>query len=633
MLFLYAMANQKRIWLVVWVVFVLMISPMVGRAQQQTLDVNKVQLASRYFQTKDFDKAAILYKELYESTESQTYFELYISCLIGISDFETAEDEIKRAIRRRNNDAKLYVQWAYLLKEQDREEEYREMMGKAIETVKSTRTEYVSLANAMISRGEYEFAEILYQEGRKRLPQENFYYEMGRVYLYQRNYEKMFEEYLLLIREDETRLINMQSTVQSAFRADVDNSLHEYLRVLLLKRIQEEPDVLVYNRMLIWYFLQEKNFASALRQQVALDRRTGNEDLQIIELARIAGRNGEYKDADNAYDYMIAKGSDNEFFVDSHQERMHLAYQQFTETKTEEREPQLINDQFERTISLIGLSADTYQLLIDNAHFLAFYFGQANKAITLLTDGMALPNLTKIETDEIKTELADVNVFGGDMYEAILLYSQVIESNKTNDLGDEVKLKKARLGYYMGELDWAKAQLDVIKASTSKLVANDAMQLSMFIGNNASSDTTQVPLQKFARADLHSFRNEKEQAWAILDSIEAETPYTSLLDDIYYRKANVLVAEGEYLAAAEYLQEIITNYAYDLLGDDALFLLAGIYERQLHEQAKAEELYKNMLLNYPGSVYVPESRERYREMKGESEVESESEFLNDRNTN
>ena len=74
-------------------------------------------------------------------------------------------------------------------------------------------------------------------------------------------------------------------------------------------------------------------------------------------------------------------------------------------------------------------------------------------------------------------------------WEAMLIYSQVIEENKTNSLGDEVKLKKARLGYYMGNFSWAKAQLDVLKASTSKLTANDAMELSMMIGNNLNLDT------------------------------------------------------------------------------------------------------------------------------------------------
>lgn len=102
----------------------------------------------------------------------------------------------------------------------------------------------------------------------------------------------------------------------------------------------------------------------------------------------------------------------------------------------------------------------------------------------------------------LKTEMADIYIYAGDPWEATLLYSQVIESNKNNLLGDEVKLKKAMLGYYMGNFGWAKAQLDVLKASTSKFTANDAMELSMLIGNNLNLDTTAAPLQMFARADL-----------------------------------------------------------------------------------------------------------------------------------
>ncbi len=197
-------------------------------------------------------------------------------------------------------------------------------------------------------------------------------------------------------------------------------------------------------------------------------------------------------------------------------------------------------------------------------------------------------------------------------------------------MGDEVKLRKAKLGYYMGDLNWAKAQLDAIKASTSKLVANDAMQLSIFISTNTSSDTTQVPVQLFAEADLLSFRNQGDESWAILDSIEANYPYNSLIDDIYYRKANLLVAAGDFDEAAVYLEKIIAGYSYDLLGDDAMFMLAEIYQDHLNRKDEAEELYKNLLLQFPGSVYASEARNEYRGMEAEgqnADMNHEVEFI------
>jgi tetratricopeptide (TPR) repeat protein len=211
--------------------------------------------------------------------------------------------------------------------------------------------------------------------------------------------------------------------------------------------------------------------------------------------------------------------------------------------------------------------------------------------------------------------MADINVYAGDQWEATLLYSQVIEENKTNALGDEVKLKKAKLGYYMGNFSWAKAQLDVLKASTSKLTANDAMALSMLIGNNLNLDTTAVPLTMFAKADLLFFQNKPDEAMTILEGLLETYPYHSLVDDILYRKAKIEEENQNYAIAAEYLETIVTDFSYELLGDDALYMLAEIYHYNLNQQEKAKELYKRMLTTHPGSVFIEESRAKYRELR------------------
>jgi tetratricopeptide (TPR) repeat protein len=264
---------------------------------------------------------------------------------------------------------------------------------------------------------------------------------------------------------------------------------------------------------------------------------------------------------------------------------------------------------------MLSYQSGTINLIIDYAHLLAFYLDDIENAIAVLEKGLEIQRLKPEEAGILKTELADVYMYAGDPWEATLLYSQVIDANKTNSLGDEVKLKKARLGYYMGNFSWAKAQLDVLKASTSKLTANDAMELSMLIGNNLNLDTTAVPLQMFARADLLFFRNKEAEALATLDSIAELFPYHSLTDNILYRKALVETDRNNFKVAAEYLQEITDNFRFGLLADDALFMLAELYNYQLGDKERAKELYREMLTRHPGSVFVEESREKFRELR------------------
>jgi hypothetical protein len=222
-----------------------------------------------------------------------------------------------------------------------------------------------------------------------------------------------------------------------------------------------------------------------------------------------------------------------------------------------------------------------------------------------------------------------VYVYSGDLWEAVITYSQVIEGNKANPLGDDAKFKKAKLGYYMGNFRWAKAQLDALRASTSKLIANDAMDLSLFISENLETDSTAAPLKIFARADLQLFRNNFPKAVAALDSVASIYPDNSLIDDVDFRKATILQKQGKYAEAATLYEAIVKNYSWEMLADDALFQLATIYENKLNRKPEAMELFKKMLTDYPGSVYVVDARTEYRKMQ-DSEIKTEAPVIQEK---
>jgi tetratricopeptide (TPR) repeat protein len=286
----------------------------------------------------------------------------------------------------------------------------------------------------------------------------------------------------------------------------------------------------------------------------------------------------------------------------------------------------------------LGIFSGTLNLVLDYAHLLAFYLDRNQEAIELLTKTLEIPRLKAEEWGRLKTELADIYVYAGVPWEATLLYSQVIDANKNNLLGDDVKLKKAKLGYYIGNFSWAKAQLDVLKASTSKLTANDAMELSLLIGSNLNLDTTAVPLQMFARADLLFFQNKNEKAMATLDSLAEIYPYNTLVDDILFRKAKIETEHKNYVLAADYLQKIVDGFSYELLGDDATFMLADLFNNNLNKKEEAKNLFKEILTRYPGSVFTEESREKYRELRAiypdkESQQSPEEQFFNGNQNN
>lgn len=602
---------------------IFLLAPTLVFGQTQELQ-NMAVLASQYYGNKDYAKAAELYEQLYASTKAEGYLNIYFDCLLGIPDYEKAEKEIRKGLRGNSSDSYWYVQWGFLEKARGQGTESIKLYEKAIASLSANPAEYPNLANQFINRREFEFAEKVYLKGRSMQNPLLFNYELARVYYYMRNYDQMMKEYLDWINQTETNIEIVKSNLQSVLSMDIDQEISKQLKTYLLKRLQAEPGQISYTRLLIWLFIQDKNFTAAIRQAISLDRRTGTEDGNIFALANVAASNKNYDEALKAYEYLVSKGKKAEYYMLASQQQMQMHYERFIEEGSSDLgKASQLKEQFIQTFSLLGYVPANTTLITEYAHLLAFYLKQPAEAIKILTDGLVIAGINLQQMSFMKTELSDVYVYSGDLWEAVITYSQVIESNKSTLLADDVKFKKAKLGYYMGNFQWAKAQLDALRASTSKLIANDAMDLALFIGENLETDSTTVPLQLFARADLHLFRNNFPEAIASMDSVSKLYPFNSLTDDVNFRKAGIFQKQGKYEEAALLLASIVKDNSWEMLADDALFQLAVLYQNKLNRKDEAMALYKKMLTDYPGSVYVVDSRTEYRKMQNFTKTESQ----------
>ena len=177
------------------------------------------------------------------------------------------------------------------------------------------------------------------------------------------------------------------------------------------------------------------------------------------------------------------------------------------------------------------------------------------------------------------------------------------------------KFRNAKLSYYNGDFQWAKSQLDVLRASTSKLVANDAMQLSLLISDNMEEDSTYDMLQLYANADLMIYRGQLDSAWVLLDEITVRNLSHPLFDEVLMQKAKIRMKQARYTEADSLLQFIADHYSSDILADDALFLLAELNQQQLNNPDKARQCYERLILDYPESLYTDRARRRLKDLK------------------
>jgi tetratricopeptide (TPR) repeat protein len=251
------------------------------------------------------------------------------------------------------------------------------------------------------------------------------------------------------------------------------------------------------------------------------------------------------------------------------------------------------------------------------SHLYAFYLNEPDKATDLLNKALDMKSFSTEERARCKLELADILLLNNDPWEATLLYQQVYKDFKNDLIGQEAKFRNTKLSFYIGEFAWAKAQADILKAATSKLIANDAIALSVLIGENLDPDSTTFGLQMYARADLDDFRNDDDLALRTLDSVPGKFPGHPILDDVLLKKAEILVKTGAYTKADTTYGQLIADFPESVLADEALFGRARLRDNYLNDKSGAMGFYEELMTKYPGSVFVPEARLRFRILRGD----------------
>lgn len=576
-------------------------------------------LAGMFLKNKEYEKAASLYEKLYKEKQSSHYYTYYIFCLVQIRDFKTAEKFIIKEKKRNPTSPKYNVDLGYIYMENNETEKANKLFEQAFKQVHPDKQHIIALANSFRSRRQNDWAIKTYIKGRQILKGSySFHLEIGDIYGMDQDHEKMIVEYLNMLEFDINYLSAVQNRMQNALNNDRDGHKHELLKKELLKRVQRSPEKDYYAEMLLWLSIQEKDFELALIQAKSLDRRLGEDGERVFELAKLCTSNKNYKVAGDAYSYIINRGEDNPYYLSSRIHFLNVNYLIITNSYNYTKEDIInLKGDYISTINEFGKNAPTIPLMRYLAHLQAFYLDECESAITLLNETIKIPNAPASLKAECKLELADILLFTGDIWDATLLYSQVEKAFKNEPIGHEAKFRNAKLSFYIGEFEWSKAQLDVLKAATSKLIANDAMDLSLLISDNIDIDSSTVALEIYSRAELLMFRNKDDLALLTLDSIRDIVMWHPLSDEVLFKKAEIMMKKALYEEADTLLQQLVELYTYDILGDDALFKRAQLYELQFNDIPKAMELYENILTDYPGSLYATEARRNFRRLRGD----------------
>ncbi len=574
-------------------------------------------LAREFYFKKDYEKARDIYKSLYDNFGNTGYFNQYADCLILTGDYEAAEKAYKAFLKKNPKNWKSHVDLAYVYQQQGENDKATKYLNKVLKDVPENKNSINEVANLLRARSFNDVAISLFNKAAKN-PNINYNFYLEKAYTYNSmlDFENATECYLLYLKENPEQYETVKSRLRVMMMYDLNGNVNDVIRMALLRKTQEEPDNEEYSSLLMWYSLQQQDYEMALTLLKALDKRgKGDFENDIVNIAQIAYDNKQYDIAIDAYNYILKKHKEGVYYVDATIGLIAAEYAQAVANGSHDKGfYEKLSGRIDNAFTEMGYSKETISLITIQAEILAFELGRYDEAKTLLNNALEV-NLSPRNKAELKMKLADIYLFTDEVWEATLLYSQIEKSMKNEPIAHEARFKNAQLRYFIGEFDWANASLRILKSATSKLVANDAMTLSLTISDNLEYDT--IGLQRIAKADYYIYQHRYVLANQMLDSVVAYNPNEVSLPNAFYRKANIAMNEGDYELADSLYKRVYEGYADSYIADEALIEDALLLENQLNMKEEAMECYSKLFDYYTASVYVAQARKNYRRLRDE----------------
>jgi tetratricopeptide (TPR) repeat protein len=579
---------------------------------------NDTKLADHYYGKGEYEKAELYYKKAFKKYEAQVYFERYFQCLFYQQKFDECESLVEKRIRKDPYTIENQFMLADVYKETNREKEAEGIYKGLIKDLQPIQSRIESLGELFQAKGMYDYALETFLKGRDLIRKGyQFQLELAALYSLLDRPSEMIAEYLNLLDYSPVYLRTVQKYLSRTIDFEEDTRLVDILREEILVKIQQYPNEEVYNEMFIWYYLQKKEFIGAVMQAKALDKKKNERGKRLIQIGQVCQANKAYSEALKAYDYVVEMGEKSPYYHQAFEQKLQVQFDQVTEQSSYSREEvESVALDFESALNEVGRNQNSIGIMEQLANIYAFHLNEPQKGMQLVDQALSIIPGGK-RAAELKILKADIHVVTNEIWEASLLYMQVEKDYSEEVIGHEAKFKNAKIFYYDGEFEYAKAQLDVLKASTSKLIANDAMQLSLLLQDNLGMDTTTAPVQLFANADLLLAQHRYDEAIVLLDSLEKRFPFHAMVDEVLFKKAQIYQGQRNWELAIDYYSQVVESYSHDILGDDAAFQLAVIYDEKLGDRQKASEYYKMILFDFSGSLYTAEARKKYREIVAE----------------
>ena len=337
-------------------------------------------LAKQYFNDGDFEKALVFYEKLSQKNPRRTdYAEGLVACYQQLERYQDAERFLLDKVSTNYVFPTFLIELGYNYRLQGQEEKAEEYYDKAIEKIEENPNFGYSIGYRFQKYALLDEAIQAYTKAVALKPELNYDFQLARIYGEQGSIEKMFSSYLSLVQDGRASRSNVLRNIDDFITEDETNENNILLRKVLLQNAQKNPDVL-WNELLSWLFIQQKQYNSAFTQEKAIFKRTNEASVQRLQhLGNIGLEDGDIRTSKAVFTYIAEKSQNPVTRLDAELNLASIAL----------RNPQpktfgSLKKKFEELQEQYPINSETVSLQIAHANFLSFQLEQADTAIDLL---------------------------------------------------------------------------------------------------------------------------------------------------------------------------------------------------------------------------------------------------------
>ncbi|WP_159949689.1 tetratricopeptide repeat protein [Polaribacter septentrionalilitoris] len=569
---------------------------------------NDYLLAESYYREGAYEKATQIFKKLYtKSPFNTTYLSKLISCYQETERFLEAENLLKSKIKRNSQQGYLYVYLGYNYERQQQKELAKINYDIALNSIDNNASYGGIIGRVFKDYNLLDHAVLAYKKTMVKNENANYSFQIAQIYGEKGDFKKMFESYIDLVDKNINYYSLVQRYTSKYITDDAENEANILFRKTLLRKSASNPKD-VWNVLLSWLFTQQKDYLKALIQEKALYQRNPEDLASIFSLGKIAFDNRDYAAAKASFNFITQNSSLIEEKINANWYLSKIA----VATKSAETE-----SLFQSLFAEFGKNTLTIKLQVEYADFLTFHQNKPQKAKLVLEEALRFSR-SKYDKARIKLKLGDILVFTGKYNKALIYFSQIQTQLKGDELAQQARFKVAQTSYFKGDFTWAKAQLKVLKGSTTQLIANDAVELFLIITDNEPVDSIPSGLMQYAKAELYAFQNKTQQAIDTLNTIKKDFKGQPIEDEALFKQARLYIKQKKFELAITNFEQVITLNPEGILIDDAHYELAELYKNHLNNSEKASEYYQKIIFDYPSSIYLVDARKKYRKIRGDT---------------